>query len=99
MCQVHPECEHCTWPCRLGPAWSTRVRCAFFCGPRSNLRHVLRSLGLVCCREILITQPLFEAGIVTELLKQFCVVGEQFDDDPFQRLVVLDTSVLLVGVL
>src|SRR5262245_43851845 len=59
----------------------------------------LRSWRIISRREDRVRQPLLKRRIVTELLEQFRMVGQQFNEHPLQRLVMLDAGVLLVRVL
>ena len=54
---------------------------------------------LISNPEYRIGQPALEFRVIAELLEELRVVLHHPDDHPRQRLVVLDPSVLLVGVL
>ena len=55
--------------------------------------------GLVGDREDRVRQPPPERLVVAELLEQLCVILQQCRHHPPECLVVLDSRVLLVGVL
>src|SRR5690606_17918685 len=49
-------------------------------------------------RENRIRQPSPEALVVAEVLEEVRVIGEEVDDHPLERAVVLDSGVLAIGV-
>jgi len=54
---------------------------------------LVRAIGLI---EDSVSQPLPEARIVAELLEEFRVIRQKFDQDPLERPIVLYAGVLLV---